>query len=86
MLPAVIRGRDRLLRVQIEKGYMVKASHNNEPLLTAEAVSKWLRISAKTLNQWAEAKKIPAVKEGNEWKFRETDLTNWVKKQTRKNK
>ncbi len=65
---------------------MVKASHNREPLLTAEAVSKWLRISVRTVTEWAEAKKIPAVRDGGEWKFRESDLTDWVKKQTAKKK
>ena len=51
-------------------------------LLTTAAVAKWLRVSAKTISQWAEDKEIPAVKVNGEWKFREKDLTGWVKRQT----
>jgi len=79
---AASRGGGRSPWIEIEKGYMQKLSKHKEPLLTTAAVSKWLRISGKTLNSWAESKQIPAVKTGNEWGFRESDLITWVKRQT----
>ena len=65
---------------------MEKQPNNKETFLTTEAVSKWLRVSTKTLTRWAESKEIPAVKVGGEWKFRESDLTKWVKKRTENKK
>jgi len=65
---------------------MQKASKNKEPLLTTAAVSEWLRISEKTLRLWAESKRIPAVRMGEDWGFREGDLINWVKRQTQRSK
>jgi excisionase family DNA binding protein len=65
---------------------MEKQPKNKETFLTTEAVSKWLRVSTKTINHWAETKEIPAVKVGGEWKFRESDLTRWVKKRTENKK
>lgn len=62
---------------------MGKLSNNNEPLVPAEAVSEWLRISVKTLCQWAEHKKIPAIQVESQWKFREKALLDWVKSRTK---
>ena len=61
---------------------MAKLSTTKGDLLTTEIVSKWLRVSTKTLNRWAEGKEIPAVRVNGEWKFRENDLTDWVRKRT----
>ncbi len=74
--------RPRYFRVTTHQGIMAKLSNTKGDLLTTAAVSKWLRVSAKTVNRWAEDKEIPAVKVNGEWKFRENDLTNWVKKRT----
>lgn len=65
---------------------MGKLSNKNEPLLTAEAVSKWLRISMKTLCLWAECKQIPAIRVDSQWRFRESELANWAKKRTHSGK
>jgi excisionase family DNA binding protein len=65
---------------------MTKLSKNDEPLLTAGAVSKWLRISEKTLGLWAESRKIPASRVDGEWRFRERALARWVKSQTHSGK
>jgi excisionase family DNA binding protein len=49
-----------------------------EPLLTTAAVAKWLGISTRTLCLWAECKEIPALKLGRQWRFRESELSNWL--------
>jgi excisionase family DNA binding protein len=51
---------------------------NREPLLTTSAVSKWLGVSTRTLCLWAECKEIPAMKIGRQWRFRESEVTNWL--------
>ena len=57
---------------------MEKLSNNREPLLTTAAVSKWLGIATRTLCLWAECKEIPAIKVGRQWRFRESELADWL--------
>jgi excisionase family DNA binding protein len=54
-------------------------NRNPEPLLTTSAVSRWLGIATRTLCLWAECKEIPAIKVGRQWRFRESELANWLK-------
>jgi excisionase family DNA binding protein len=49
-----------------------------EPLLTTAAVSKWLGVSTRTLCLWAEFQEIPAIKVGRQWRFRQSELANWL--------
>jgi excisionase family DNA binding protein len=57
----------------------LSSNRNPEPLLTTSAVSKWLGIATRTLCLWAECKEIPAIKVGRQWRFRESELANWLK-------
>jgi len=50
-----------------------------EPLLSTAAVAKWLGVSTRTLCLWAECKEIPALKIGRQWRFRESELANWLR-------
>ncbi|HUB77391.1 MAG TPA: helix-turn-helix domain-containing protein [Bryobacteraceae bacterium] len=54
-------------------------SLNREPLMTTATVSKWLGVSTRTLCLWAECKEIPAIKVGRQWRFRESELANWLR-------
>jgi excisionase family DNA binding protein len=58
---------------------MENFTNKHEPLMTTAAVSKWLGISTRTLCLWAECKEIPAIKVGRQWRFRESELANWLK-------
>ena len=53
-------------------------SNYREPLLTTAAVSRWLGVSTRTLCLWAECNEIPAIKIGRQWRFRESEVTNWL--------
>ena len=57
---------------------MQKWLSNHEPLLTTAAVAKWLGIAPRTVCLWAECKEIPAIKIGRQWRFRETELREWL--------
>jgi len=53
---------------------------NREPLLTTAAVAKWLGISTRAVCLWAECKEIPAIKIGRQWRFRQEELSEWLKR------
>jgi len=57
---------------------MEKMLNNREPLLTTDAISKWLGVSTRTLCLWAECREIPALKLGRQWRFRESELSHWL--------
>jgi excisionase family DNA binding protein len=57
---------------------MEKMPNNREPLLTTEAVSKWLGLSTRTLCLWAECEEIPAIKVGRQWRFRQSEVADWL--------
>ena len=58
---------------------MLKPTNNYEPLLSTGAVARWLGISTRTLCLWAECKEIPAMKIGRQWRFRESELNDWLR-------
>jgi excisionase family DNA binding protein len=52
---------------------------HRDPLLTAAAVAKWLGIAPRTVCLWAACKDIPAIKIGRQWRFRESELLEWLR-------
>ena len=52
---------------------------NREPLLTVAAVAKWLGMAPRTVCLWAACKEIPAIKIGRQWRFRESELLEWLR-------
>jgi len=59
---------------------MDRLATNREPLLTTAAVAKWLGISTRAVCLWAECKEIPAIKIGRQWRFRQDELAEWLKR------
>jgi len=59
--------------------HMDRQSTNREPLMTTAAVAKWLGISTRAVCLWAECKEIPAIKIGRQWRFRQDELSEWLK-------
>ncbi len=51
----------------------------DDEILTIKEVAAWLRLAARTLRQWAEVGLIPAFKLGRQWRFRRTDIENWLR-------
>jgi excisionase family DNA binding protein len=54
-------------------------NETHEPLITTAAVAKWLGVSTRTLCLWAECREIPAIKIGRQWRFRESELDDWLR-------
>jgi excisionase family DNA binding protein len=57
-----------------------------EKLLTLRQVSEKLQISENTLYKLARKGEIPAIKIGNQWRFKAQDIERWLEEQKRKKK
>lgn len=47
-------------------------------ILTIEEVAKYLRVSDRTVYDWAQKGEIPAGKIGTAWRFKKSEVENWV--------
>ena len=50
--------------------------------MTPEDVAEYLSISPRTVYSYAQQGKIPAIKLGGQWRFKEEDIFAWVDNQT----
>ena len=53
--------------------------NNEEKLIGTEEAAKYLDVKVATIRKWLKDKKIPAHKIGKLWKFKKTELDDWVK-------
>ncbi|MDR0494076.1 MAG: PTS sugar transporter subunit IIA [Treponema sp.] len=49
-----------------------------EPILTIEEVAKYLRVSERTIYDWAQKGEIPSGKIGTAWRFKKSEVEQWV--------
>ena len=49
-----------------------------EEILTIEEIAKYLRVSDRTVYEWAQKGEIPAGKIGTVWRFKRSEIENWV--------
>jgi len=49
-----------------------------DSILTIEEVAKYIKISERTIYDWAQKGDIPAGKLGNVWRFRKSEIDQWV--------
>lgn len=54
----------------------------NEPerWLSVEEIAKHLGVSKETIYRWVEKEKIPSHKVGRQWKFKVSEVDEWVKR------
>lgn len=53
----------------------------NTEILTIKEVAQYLKVTEKTIYRLAAADQIPAFKVGGSWRFRKSELDNWMVKQ-----
>ena len=63
---------------QMGKNTKFSAPISHRELLTAEELARYLEVETSSVLEWAERGKIPAVREGNFWKFDRTKIDEWV--------
>lgn len=49
-----------------------------DDILTIEEVAKYLRVSERTVYDWAQKGEIPSGKIGTVWRFKKSEIENWV--------
>jgi PTS system nitrogen regulatory IIA component len=57
-----------------------------DDILTIEEVAKYIKISERTVYEWAQKGDIPAGKLGNVWRFKKTEIEQWVNDKLKNNK
>jgi len=55
-------------------------------IMTVKDLATYLKIAEKTAYRFASDKKIPGFKVGNAWRFRKSEIDNWIKKQEKTKK
>ncbi len=56
----------------------------NNDIMTIKELSEYLKIAKKTAYRFALEKKIPGFRVGGAWRFRKSEIDNWIKKQENK--
>ena len=51
----------------------------NEPWVNLEELSEYLGVNKDTVRNWIKRTDIPAHKIGRQWKFKITEVDEWVK-------
>ena len=51
---------------------------SSDDILTIDEVAKYLRVSERTVYDWAQKGEIPSGKLGTVWRFKKTELERWV--------
>ncbi len=55
-----------------------KGTVMEDDILTIEEVAKYLRVSERTVYDWAQKGEIPAGKIGTVWRFKKSEIEKWV--------
>jgi PTS system nitrogen regulatory IIA component len=50
----------------------------NNDILTIEEVAEYLRVSERTVYDWAQKGEIPCGKLGTTWRFKRSEIENWI--------
>ncbi|MBP5157310.1 MAG: PTS sugar transporter subunit IIA [Treponema sp.] len=51
---------------------------NEDDILTIDEVAKYLRVSERTVYEWAQKGEIPSGKIGTVWRFKKAEIEKWV--------
>jgi len=80
LLPqAVVEGHIYPARLNIAEGAVLEGQCSMlHDFLNPEQLAKYLEVELNSIIEWANSGKVPANKEGNEWKFERKAIDSWV--------
>lgn len=84
--PAQVRGDITTPMLSIAEGAMFDGNSKMfaqtrdyiENILNAEELAKYLEIDMNLVHEWANSGRLPATKDGNNWKFERSKIDEWV--------
>lgn len=53
----------------------------NDDIMTMKELADYLKIAEKTAYRFASEGKVPGFKVGSAWRFRKSDIDEWIKRQ-----
>lgn len=53
--------------------------HAAESWCSVEEIAKYLSVSKETIYRWLEKNKIPAHRVGKQWRFKPSEVDEWIK-------
>ncbi|HEX5473685.1 MAG TPA: helix-turn-helix domain-containing protein [Vicinamibacterales bacterium] len=60
---------------------MARATAEFQACLTTEEVLAYLKVTPRTIYRLIRSGELPAVRIGRQWRFRRTDLDQWLERQ-----
>ncbi len=54
----------------------------NDEILTIKEVAEFLKVNERTVYRLAASKKLPAFKVGNAWRFKKSEIDQWIDDQS----
>lgn len=73
--------REVLVEEATAKGESVHIKHE---IMTLPEVADYLRVTERTIYDWAQKGKIPAVKLGSAWRFKRSEIERWMEERKTK--
>jgi len=56
----------------------VKTMNNNDIIMTPKEVAEYLKMSNRAIQDWTKNKDIPAFKLVGSWRYRKSEIDNWL--------
>lgn len=80
LLPtAIVEGDIYTAKLNIAEGAILEGScFMLHDFLNAEELARYLEVDLNSIMEWANSGKVPAAKEGNEWRFERKAIDSWV--------
>lgn len=57
-----------------------------DAILTIEEIARYIKVSERTIYDWAQKGEIPAGKLGNVWRFKKSEIDRWINYKLENNK
>lgn len=77
--PGVLRGNVSAARLSIEEGCIFEGTcRMSESVMDVKELSDYLEVDASSILNWVSAGKIPAIKDGQDWRFERKQIDEWI--------
>jgi excisionase family DNA binding protein len=87
--PAIVKGNVRTPTLSVTEGAVLEGQiamlnlneTDGDQFMNLKELAQYLEVEMATLDEWAAKRKIPAIQEGNVWKFRKSEVDRWIQEE-----